>query len=343
VAERAGLDAQSLFWFRIGALLHDVGKLSIPAEVLNKPGKLTDEEWQLIRGHPAAGVEMLRDVEFPWDITPIVRSHHERWDGRGYPDGLRGESIPLVARILCVADVYDALTSVRSYKRRLSHDETLELLRKDSGTAFDPQVFAWFEDVAPAWAARAVAHPSEPPEEEIEREAAATRLALGLDALTGLQPRVPFAAACAHVLAARATDGRPVSVIRLALRLHDAVAVPGDALLRMAAEVISRNTSGGALVGRWSTADFTVLLPDVAGPDALAVGARLAEAVALQRGAGSMGTEVAGALRTAWAVASAPVDGTTPEALLEVLETRTEDALRADDRGTPVGARPSHG
>jgi len=137
-----------LFWFRIGALLHDVGKLMVPAEVLNKPGKLTDEEWAMVRGHPTAGVELLADIEFPWDVRPIVESHHERWDGRGYPHGLAGESIPLAARVLCIADVYDALTSERSYKRAFSHAEAIDIMRKDVGTQFDPRLFPVFEEVA---------------------------------------------------------------------------------------------------------------------------------------------------------------------------------------------------
>ena len=137
-----------LFWFRIGALLHDVGKLMVPAEVLNKPGKLTDEEWAMVRGHPSAGVELLADIEFPWDVRPIVESHHERWDGRGYPHGLAGEAIPLNARVLCIADVYDALTSQRSYKRAFSHEEAIEIMRKDIGTQFDPALFPVFEEVA---------------------------------------------------------------------------------------------------------------------------------------------------------------------------------------------------
>jgi putative nucleotidyltransferase with HDIG domain len=140
-------DDTSLFWFRIGALLHDVGKLMVPAEVLNKPGKLTDEEWAMVRGHPSAGVELLADIEFPWDVRPIVESHHERWDGKGYPHGLAGESIPLTARVLCVADVYDALTSVRSYKRAFTHDEAMEIMRQDVGKQFDPALYAAFEDV----------------------------------------------------------------------------------------------------------------------------------------------------------------------------------------------------
>ena len=140
-------DDTSLFWFRIGALLHDVGKLMIPAEVLNKPGKLSDDEWAMMRGHPSAGVELLADIEFPWDVRPIVESHHERWDGRGYPHGLAGEEIPLTARVLCVADVYDALTSVRSYKRAFTHDEAMEIMRQDVGKQFDPALYEAFVEV----------------------------------------------------------------------------------------------------------------------------------------------------------------------------------------------------
>ena len=140
-------DDTSLFWFRIGALLHDVGKLMVPAEVLNKPGKLTDAEWELVRRHPTAGVELLADIDFPWDVQPIVQSHHERWDGRGYPDGLVGEDIPLTARVLCIADVYDALTSKRSYKQAFSHDDAMEIMRGDVGTQFDPTLFGAFEEI----------------------------------------------------------------------------------------------------------------------------------------------------------------------------------------------------
>jgi putative nucleotidyltransferase with HDIG domain len=141
-------DDTPLFWFRIGALLHDVGKLMVPAEVLNKPGKLTEDEWAMVRGHPTAGVELLADIEFPWDVRPIVESHHERWDGRGYPHNLAGEAIPLAARVLCIADVYDALTSQRSYKRAYTHEEAIAIMREDVGTQFDPALFPVFEEVA---------------------------------------------------------------------------------------------------------------------------------------------------------------------------------------------------
>ena len=152
LAERAGLDAQSLFWFRIGAMLHDVGKLVVPSEILNKPSRLSPEEWDLMKQHPRVGVEMLAEIEFPWDVRPIVEFHHERWDGAGYPQGLKGEAIPRTARILCIADVYDALTSERSYKKAFTHVEAIEIMRRDVGKQFDPELFALFEDVSSRFA-----------------------------------------------------------------------------------------------------------------------------------------------------------------------------------------------
>jgi putative nucleotidyltransferase with HDIG domain len=148
LAMRDGMDEQSLFWFRIGALLHDVGKLVIPPAVLNKRSPLSAAEWELMRSHPTAGVEMLADVEFPWDVSPIVQGHHERWDGQGYPHGLAGEAIPRVARMVSIADVYDALTSERSYKKGMSPAAAMEVMRADVGRQFDPALFALFEQVA---------------------------------------------------------------------------------------------------------------------------------------------------------------------------------------------------
>jgi putative nucleotidyltransferase with HDIG domain len=150
LAQRAGFDAKTLFWFRIGALLHDVGKLIVPMEVLNKPGRLDEDEWRIMKRHPEAGVELLADIDFPWDIRPMVRNHHERWDGCGYPDALAGKSIPLSARILCVADVYDALTTTRSYRKCFNHDRAVEIMTENSATGhFDPEIFDLFIE----WAA----------------------------------------------------------------------------------------------------------------------------------------------------------------------------------------------
>ncbi|HEY3134233.1 MAG TPA: HD domain-containing phosphohydrolase [Gemmatimonadaceae bacterium] len=147
LADSAGFNARSLFWFRIGALLHDIGKIIVPTEVLNKPGKLTDEEWAIMKRHPQAGLELVADIDFPGDITAIIRNHHERWDGTGYPDGLKGEEIPFAARILCVADVYDALTTTRSYRPGLTHARAAEIMRTSTGQ-FDPELLETFLDWA---------------------------------------------------------------------------------------------------------------------------------------------------------------------------------------------------
>jgi putative nucleotidyltransferase with HDIG domain len=143
LADSAGFTARSLFWFRIGALLHDIGKIIVPTEVLNKPGKLTEEEWAIMKRHPEAGLELVADIDFPGDIRAIIRNHHERWDGTGYPDRLAGEAIPLAARILCVADVYDALTTTRSYRPGLTHARAAEIMRSSPGQ-FDPQLLETF-------------------------------------------------------------------------------------------------------------------------------------------------------------------------------------------------------
>lgn len=145
IARRLGLGDRRLFWFRVGALLHDVGKIDVPPEVLNKPGRLTSEEWALMRSHPEAGVELLRGIDFPEDVIPIILSHHERWDGTGYPHGLAGEAIPMAARVLGLADVYDALTTARSYKPGMPHDVAMATMRQNIGTHFDPALFQEFE------------------------------------------------------------------------------------------------------------------------------------------------------------------------------------------------------
>ncbi len=128
----------------MGLLLHDIGKLTIPQNVLNKPGKLDDAEWQLMKRHPEMGIEMLGpDASFL--VKAVVRSHHERFDGRGYPDGLSGTGIHQFARIASVADVYDAVTSARSYKEAAPPHVGVDIILNGAGTAFDPDVVATFQ------------------------------------------------------------------------------------------------------------------------------------------------------------------------------------------------------
>jgi len=125
---------------RAASMLHDVGKVAVPDYILTKPGRLTPEEMQKMQVHPVVGSEILRALPFPFDLAPIVRHHHERWDGKGYPDGLSGETIPLGARILTVVDCYDALTSDRPYREALSRQETLTYLDEQAGKMFDPAI-----------------------------------------------------------------------------------------------------------------------------------------------------------------------------------------------------------
>ncbi len=144
IAAADGFDSDYMIWFQMGALLHDVGKVEIPTEILNKPGKLSEEEWVIMKRHPADGERLLEGIAFPWDVLPMVRHHHERWDGRGYPDGLGGNDIPRSAQILSLADVFDALTTDRSYRPGFSDEAALDIMRKEEGTAFNPELLALF-------------------------------------------------------------------------------------------------------------------------------------------------------------------------------------------------------
>src|SRR4029077_7726304 len=127
-----------------GALLHDIGKLAVPEYILNKPGKLTEAEFAKMKIHPTVGGDILKRVNFPYPVEDIVRFHHEKWDGSGYPKGLRAEKIPLVARIISVVDFYDATRCDRPYRKGMKREDSLSLLHKMSGTAFDPKVVDLF-------------------------------------------------------------------------------------------------------------------------------------------------------------------------------------------------------
>jgi putative nucleotidyltransferase with HDIG domain len=129
------------------ALLHDMGKLAVPEYILNKPGRLTEAEFEKMKLHASVGADILSAIDFPYPVVPIVRHHHESWDGSGYPDGLRGTDIPIGARILSVVDCFDALTSDRPYRRRLSDSEAIQILNERKGTMYDPWVVQTFERV----------------------------------------------------------------------------------------------------------------------------------------------------------------------------------------------------
>ncbi|HEX5476202.1 MAG TPA: HD domain-containing phosphohydrolase [Vicinamibacterales bacterium] len=133
-------DAMMLKALEAAALLHDTGKIAIPEHILNKPGRLTAAEFEKMKLHAPIGAEILSSIEFPYPVVPIVRHHHENWDGTGYPDGIKGTDIPFGARILSVVDCFDALTSDRPYRRRLANEDALAILIERRGTMYDPLV-----------------------------------------------------------------------------------------------------------------------------------------------------------------------------------------------------------
>jgi diguanylate cyclase (GGDEF)-like protein/putative nucleotidyltransferase with HDIG domain len=140
VAKELNLTDEEIESLRAASLLHDIGKLAVPEHIINKPGKLTPEEFEKMKIHPIVGAEILERVNFPYPVVPIVRAHHEKYDGSGYPFGLKGEEIPIGARILAAVDCLDALASDRQYRRALPLQEAMEVVAKQAGKAFDPKV-----------------------------------------------------------------------------------------------------------------------------------------------------------------------------------------------------------
>ncbi len=157
VGESLGLDKLAMQALQTAAFLHDIGKLAVPEHIINKPGKLTPEEFEKMKIHPSVGADILERVRFPYPVVPIVRSHHEWWNGSGYPDGLKGEDIPIGARVLTVVDCFDALVSDRPYRKGMTSAKALELIRSMAGKQFDPAVVAAFEECHAAAELRAEA------------------------------------------------------------------------------------------------------------------------------------------------------------------------------------------
>src|SRR5471030_139826 len=155
LARALGMPETEIQGVKTAALLHDIGKLAVPEHILSKPGPLTQEEFQKIRIHPEVGAEIIAAVPFPYPVAPIILSHHERWDGKGYPQGLKGEEIPIGARVLSVVDYFDALMSDRPYYKAMSFDAAIGLLRQESGKALDPLVVTTFIGMYPELAAEA--------------------------------------------------------------------------------------------------------------------------------------------------------------------------------------------
>lgn len=163
VARILGCAEREIEALKAGALLHDIGKIAVPDYILNKPGKLTAVEFEKMKLHTIAGAQILSRVEFPYPIVPVVRHHHERWDGKGYPDGLAGEAIPLTARILSVVDCFDAVREDRQYRKGLTREEAINLIMEGSGTQYDPRVVGTFIAHLPEFEAEIQAKRDTPP------------------------------------------------------------------------------------------------------------------------------------------------------------------------------------
>jgi HD-GYP domain-containing protein (c-di-GMP phosphodiesterase class II) len=144
VALAFGIDPKALVHIRRGVLLHDIGKMGVPDQILHKPGPLDEAEWEIMRQHPVYAYEMLKPIDYLKPALAIPHYHHERWNGSGYPEGLKGEVIPLEARIFAVVDAFDALTSDRPYRSAWSVEETEKYLKKQAGKEFDPAVVKAF-------------------------------------------------------------------------------------------------------------------------------------------------------------------------------------------------------
>jgi diguanylate cyclase (GGDEF)-like protein len=155
LARALGMPEPEIQGVKTAALLHDIGKLAVPEHILSKPGPLTPEELQKFRIHPQVGADIISGVPFPYPVAPLILSHHERWDGKGYPDGLEGDEIPLGARILSVVDYFDALVAERPHHTAMSVEAAIGLLRQESAHALDPRVVQRFIDVYPTLAAEA--------------------------------------------------------------------------------------------------------------------------------------------------------------------------------------------
>ncbi len=147
IGEKLGLPEDQIKTLKIGGLFHDIGKIGIPDSILLKEARLTDDEYSQIKNHPSIGAHILSSVTYFKDMIPIVKYHHERFDGRGYPERLAGEDIPFLARIAAVADAFDAMTSKRSYRNSLSLDIVVDEIEKNKGTQFDPKIAEIFLDI----------------------------------------------------------------------------------------------------------------------------------------------------------------------------------------------------
>jgi HD-GYP domain-containing protein (c-di-GMP phosphodiesterase class II) len=145
MGEALGFSHEQLKVLERGSLLHDIGKIGISDTILHKPGPLSEDEWKIMRTHPDIGAKIVEGIPFLQETIPLIRHHQERWNGTGYPGALSGDEIPILARMFAIVDAFDALTSKRPYRQRISTEEAVEYLREQSGILFDPKIVTLFE------------------------------------------------------------------------------------------------------------------------------------------------------------------------------------------------------
>ena len=319
-------DDPSLKAIEAAALLHDTGKLAVPEHILNKPGKLTEAEFEKMKQHVDVGADILSLVEFPYPVVPIVRAHHENWDGTGYPRGIRGEDIPIGARILSVVDCFDALTSDRPYRRKLTDEAAIEILVERRGRMYDPQVVDVFLRV---YRGINVAGGETTEHREVLQKITQSR-----------QPDLPVSVEAARETAASSGVLAFVSLARVA----SGDARPAD-VLALCSQLVADMMPG--VTGAWyipNPSRDLLVAADAFGPAAsllrgagIAMGERLTGWVAAQRqpivnsdAALDLGARTEGPLASAQYCVSVPL--VTGDALVAVLSLYGADAFK-DDTG----------
>ncbi|HEY7911723.1 MAG TPA: HD domain-containing phosphohydrolase, partial [Blastocatellia bacterium] len=238
MGELAGLSDLEIEALRAGALLHDIGKIGVPAYILNKPGKLSEHEFEQMKMHTIIGADMLSNVDFRYPVVPIVRHHHERWDGRGYPDGLKGEEIPITARILTLVDNYDALRSDRPYKTGMTREEALDYIEQNAGTFFDPQLVKMFLSIVDKLEQEAASASFKAPQPDKRAKSESAAMAQAKPAAGfAAAPQVDRAAAALNSIAE--TNQRVTALYELSrtlssiLSLEDTVAILANRLSKL--------------------------------------------------------------------------------------------------------------
>ncbi len=221
LARELGLSADETEALQAASVLHDIGKLAVPEHIISKPGKLTPEEFEKMKIHPIVGAEILEQVDFPYPVVPIVRAHHEKWDGSGYPNGLKGEAIPIGARILAAVDCLDALASDRQYRKALPLNEAMAKVASEAGISFDPRVVGILQRRYVELEKLAKEQPSQAP----------PKLSTDVKVERGLAPAAGFAEPEKPAQTAQANSARDyVNVVAAARQEADALAEIGHKL-----------------------------------------------------------------------------------------------------------------